>query len=265
MLKRIPIDNPLKEQEINSLINHFVDKLIDNMVKDGTLSEDQAYKLRLDENKNKLINTVKNAVCRPGEEIKLNNLTPNDPFLKRLIVASVSAIIFEKNIGLDKLDKLQKDVKKENILSPKELEKLMPAAEVAALQQQLLQSKKEIDQQLNYANKLRPEPKPDAQKEKQEVDSVTSNLLGLLSKDTGGFAATVFCVVGNYYGIQDFNPNQGYAPIDAQNKIDDTAFGDPLGLNAEAMENYLQFEGDGLIDQMQTALATSPSLKPPGA
>lgn len=99
-----------------------------------------------------------------------------------------------------------------------------------------------------------------------------SNLTGMiLSGQTGGLQIPIAQYIGNGLGFNDWNPNNGSSPLDAQNSIEDSQFGDSLGLNATTMRNYLSIP-ETAIDSFSSALesaglrapSTAPSMKPPG-
>lgn len=79
------------------------------------------------------------------------------------------------------------------------------------------------------------------------------NLMGLLSSQTGGMSFPIQCYLGNGLGFNDWNPNQGDAPIDRINNVNDNQFGDSLSLNAMAAANFSKIP-DTKIDQFSSLL-----------
>jgi hypothetical protein len=89
---------------------------------------------------------------------------------------------------------------------------------------------------------------PSPEKQNATESDIYSNLFGLLnSQIAGSIAVPVFQYIGNGLGFNDWNPNNGLAPIDDVNNINDNKAGDPLGLTAMKIENFLQCGDDPVI------------------
>jgi hypothetical protein len=65
---------------------------------------------------------------------------------------------------------------------------------------------------------------------------------------TGSYPIVVLQNKGNINGIIDWNPYHGSAVIDEVNKVDYSLSGDPLGLDASKVANFLKIPGNNLID-----------------
>ena len=80
-----------------------------------------------------------------------------------------------------------------------------------------------------------------------------SNLLGLiLSSQTGALPVVIYCYLGNGLGIVDYNPNNGWAPIDSINEIN-LQFGDSLGLEQKTIDNFTAIP-DTIVDTFGVVL-----------
>lgn len=238
----------LGQDQIEALIKHFLEKLIKRLEEEGKISKEDAEHLRSPEVQKNLAFQISHALKRDGENFRLSQL--NDPsFTEKFLVVCSAALMLEKNfkndakMGLERLLELQLKIKEfenekrksdpEFKMKPEHLALILSEKEILELKGLLEKSQKET---VELTKTPQPEPEPDSGVQK---DPVVSNWLGLLSNMTGGLAATVTYVVGNYMGLNDWNPNDGDAPVDTINSVSDNKFGDPLGLNEATMINYI--------------------------
>lgn len=204
------------------------------------------------EQRNELLDHMVKLVMKPGNHSHLRD----KDFLKKLSTVMMIAISLSKpgemkefvnklnnlfkNIDMNKLLKMKGPAFKkfmENILTPNELKKLNEI--LNDLSKKLLENlRKNFGIITNKAD------------EKAVSDDLYKNLFGLLTSTiTGSHAIPIQAYIGNGLGINDWNPNDGYAPIDSVNSIKDTQFGDSYGLNASTLSNYAQLEDNPLAKQ----------------
>jgi len=122
------------------------------------------------------------------------------------------------------------DLQKEKILTPEEARKL-------ALLLQKLQETIDAMEALQLIKKP-PTHLPGAPKPK--INPLVVELLGvLLEGQTGSIQPVLQQFNGNYFGVDDKNPNTGtdLSQVSQKNKID-SIFGDPVGLEHHTMENF---------------------------
>jgi len=191
-------------------------------------------------------------------------------FLKKLSLTLMVATSVQNNKQLTDLLKKIFDDKKIDLkavakLSPKEFKKLMNEKFTKQDLKQLFGKLEDyfnnLQKDLKKFNiKLKPEDS------KAMTTDAYSNLFGLVnSAIAGGHAIPIPQFVGNGLGFNDWNPNDGSAPIDYGNSLQDNQFGDSLGLNAITAERYLSIP-DPIIDGFQDKLrqeGLAPGIQPP--
>lgn len=162
---------------------------------------------------------------------------------------------FQKELkGLD--EKLKNDFKpqeraeKKNGMLDELLSKFLPEKLQQQLKGILEKFKKELEKTLDKDMKDAPKmPSP---------DDVYTNLFGMInSAVAGGHQVPIQGFVGNGLGFNDWSPYDGNAPIESQNSLKDTQFGDSLGLNASTESNYDSI-GMTLVDDLLGAKNMTP-------
>jgi hypothetical protein len=171
------------------------------------------------------------------------------------LVNALKKLFADKNMTLEKLAKM----------TPKEFKKFINETLTPKEQTQLKDILGQFAKQLatNMEKfKLKPSPKVS----ESVKDDLYTNLFGLInSAVAGGLAVPITQYIGNGLGLNDWNPNDGAAPINTVNSIKDTQLGDPQGLTAQTRENYLQLS-DTLVDDFKDTMYKSglaPGIQPP--
>ncbi len=225
------------------------------------------------EKKKEFVDSLYKALTSKGETYTRGQLFEPE-FIKKLAVCVTVSLSSEKTENLqDDFSKVFKLLESKQLdmnallkMKPDEFkkklaEKLSPdeVKEVKGLLEKI------ADKLLKKATPFGMEPKPDASK--KLADDMYTNLLGVLnSAVTGSIAVPLQTYQGNGLGIVDYNPNDGTAPIDRINSVSDTQFGDSLGLNAAAVNNYMSM-GDTIVDEVQESLyhnGLNPGAQRPG-
>ncbi|MBX3708528.1 MAG: hypothetical protein KIT56_01405 [Gammaproteobacteria bacterium] len=248
-------DKELETYQLKKAIEILLDKLAKKMLTPAQQAELDAKKNEIIES---LFETVKN------DKLTLNHFN-NDVIIKKLFVPLVITLLAEKQFNKQFIDDLKKELKEklnidlEKINTPEELQKLLKDKNIEN------KLKQKLDAFKTDVKKAFPKLEPKQKSEDPSLDLYT-NLFGLICSHTsGGIPAVIQHNWGNANNLPDWNPHHGMSQIDAANKISDTQFGDPLGLNASAISNYLKAEAfdDDLVTEMQNTIRLLPPTPKP--
>lgn len=228
------IDDDIGANELRKVIEALIEQV---------LSEKPQLKLDPKQKKALVDNMLKVLSPNPEKTFKREDILQPE-FAKKLTLCVMAAITLDNNNHLKDAIKNIFDAKKLDLnkimgMKPKEfkdfMEKNFTPQELKALQDALKNSTDKLFKDMEKNFNIRPEP----QASKKLSDDLYTNLFGLLNSAVEGtMAVPVTCYVGNGLGFNDWNPYNGDAPIDMQNSVKDTAFGDALGLNAITLEHY---------------------------
>lgn len=253
-------------QQIEKVVEVFLNKLA---------AKDALFKTVIEANKKALMDTMTALIMKQKPDLSPKDLLDKN-FIKQLTIAFVTTLTLTKisfdqnknffdrikNIfnGRDDLLKKIMDPK----LDPKELEKLLTEEDKRKLQEEIKKCCAEILHDLNRLGLIKPKtpqpgmPKPKLDEEMSKHFEAYSNLLGLLtSAVTGSMPVVVQCMLGNGLGFVAYNPNRDSSQLGLQNRTDD--YYDVEG-NIRTMSNYLQFEGDELVDEFIKDLQTTADI-----
>lgn len=201
--------------------------------------------------KAELAKTLAKLMLTNGEFNHTSAIDKNPEFLHKLTLTIVVACKLGGNEKL--LEDIKKIFREKNITEKylkdtKELEKKLSPVEMRQLKLMLEKIQEMVDE-MKRSNLIKtPKLKPgasrkeldEAEEEEKRLDPNSILLAVVSSRFTGGLTKTITNVIGNLFGIVDQNANNGFAPIDQNNKTV-SAQGDPLGLRHAAEENYKEF------------------------
>lgn len=258
----ILLNQDLNDQETLRLLKELIIQLVNKL----DIPEEEKQSLL--ENSESVAKNILHGMKTNDQSIQLQNL--DDPeYRKKLVPTLMMGLIIGKNEKL--MEKLE-DLRFEFDQAMENNQKFhVDDKEAKEIMFELYNCKKELRQIL----KLEPKPIGAAKEEADadakakinstSIDDVAMNLYGLVSMyTTGGLAAVVTYFMGNYQGIVDQNPEHGFAPIDQGDRIS-FEFGDPEGLEMQAIENYLAegiIFGNGIGEEMRTKLQYGAKLTP---
>lgn len=223
------------DKEINEVLSLIINKLNPDIQKDTAL-------------KKSLVDTLRETLKSELGGVKKDDLKDKS-FVEKLfgvvsIVLNINKMDKPNPTNPSPLDLIKRLLKltpedKKKALTPEELKKkfdaLTPKDQKVVLA--LAKAVQDLLKQANEKNKL-PTPKP-AKTPEDEM----SNLLAVLNhRITGGHSVVVPVVRGNFAGFVDWSPDHqtSYAPLAAQDKYNDNAYGDSLGLNAATKTNLVE-------------------------
>jgi len=203
------------------------------------------------EKKEELVNGLVNIFTDPKQQpFSLQAQHLMDPnFIKKLSIALVTSLTLDKNDSLaSKLKLLFGAKKKLDLKDPDALKKILSPEEKKKLHLAMTQFHAELLKEFKKFGLADPKPTPGGKKPLEEklTDEAFTNLTGLIS--AGGIAAVVPVFLGNP-GFVDWSPfhESSFSQLAQQDKVSDTQYGDPLGLNAALIRN-LAAEGEGVDD-----------------
>ena len=251
------IPSQLNEDQLSRYLSAMIEKILDKIQEkrpDLTLSSDD---------KKNLAQNIAKAMLQGRDELSREDALENNPkFIHKLTMSLVMAS--KSNKYEDLFEKIKELFKSKDIKDEKDLKnKLTPAEmkQLTMLQEQLRELQKAVFKDLKELNLIKPSMKNE---EMEQHFDPNSNLLGLVdSHEAGGIAAVVQVFIGNFFGVTNQNPyyEESQSQLSLQDKVDDTQFGDPLGLNNAARENYAEIGGD-LVDQVQSLYRHQETMKP---
>lgn len=268
------LDDTLTEAQLKKTL-----ELLLTRASEKVLTPEQQREFSLD--KENFVNTLYLSLTKKDNELKLEHLQ-NDNIMNNLFVNIMSTTMLEKHFDKKFTDDLVLELKKINpkfdpklINKPEDLKKFFNEDQLKnILNNPKLQAK--MDSFFNdFKSQLTPlstKPEP-AKKKLDDIENDVrqdpyTNLFGLISSSIpGGHPAVVQVYLGNAYNLPDWNPHHGMSGIDTVNRTDDNVMaGDPLGLNATAVRNYLTGTGVGedLVDQLQNEVRLTPPTYKPG-
>jgi hypothetical protein len=246
--------NVLNDREVEKVLDKIIEKILKSDPKmkidperRATLVKEMAQTLR-----NEKVEVTRGKLAEPK-------------FADRLFTAMKLALTLDTNKdAINDIKRLFKskftpdELKKK--LSPADLLKKFSPQELKGMLDKLQKLKTDMKESLK--DKLRPKPGAKPQDEKEDD---MMNLLGILNHlFTGTLPVVVQCCLGNGRGFPDWGPTYetSTAQIDRQNRISDTNFGDPYGLNAIARDNYIA-EGNistDVVNELIVASRSAPTL-----
>lgn len=235
---RFSVPDDLSEHQLEKYLFSFVEHLVEK------LQEKQPDRHLDMEAKRDLAKQITQTLMQNRTDFPREKL--EDPtFIHKMVITLAIALTLEKKE--DRFELWRQLFNKKEINETKDLEKKLTPQELKELKEFMAVCCKDMVNELEKTWKLAklPQPKPGQKSAAEEMlakqDDPMVNLFGLVnSYTTGGLAAVVTFFMGNLYGLTDWNPEHGMAQIDQQNKTSDTGFGDPLGLNEIARENYIE-------------------------
>ena len=207
---------------------------------------------------NELVNHILKAVTQNGQKLQRKDIL-EPAFKNKLALCVMTALVLQNNQHLQEALKLIFDSKKANIaallkLDPKALKanlaKEFTPEELKKLQEKLKLAMQDLFADLKKRFKL--EPKPQAVEQSSEY--AYQNIFGLISGVTGGLAIPVSVFLGNGLGFNDWNPNDGSAPIDNLKPKSENPNGDPIGIKAHVLENLIGMEANTATRMVDDAI-----------
>ncbi len=205
-----------------------------------------------------LVNQILKAITQNGQKLQRKDIM-EPAFKNKLALCVMTALVLQNNQHLQEALKLIFDSKKANIaallkLDPKALKEKM-AKEFTPEELKQLKDKLKLAMQDLFADlktRFKLEPKPGAVE--QSTEYAYQNIFGLICGTTGGLAIPVSVFLGNGLGFNDWNPNNGMAPIDNLKPTNTNSGGDPLGMKAHILENLIGMETNSATRMVDDAI-----------
>jgi hypothetical protein len=262
------LDQNLTPEQLRKAIEILVDQTI------AKIAMFPEQKEIVQQKKEQIVENLVQAVTSKNDSITLNDFK-NDGLMNKLIVNTMTAVLVDKHLNKLFIDDLFEKLKKLNpkfdpklINKPEDLKNFFTEKQLSEiLTPEVI--KKLNDFYVDMNKNLSPlSTKPEFVQKKTASDDPYVNLFGLInSHTTGGYAAVVQHNWGNSYNLPDWNPYHGTAQIDRQNVTNEALAGDPMGLNASKIANFLK-EGatssGELVDEMRDRIRIAAPTPKPG-
>ena len=259
MLRTVP--DHLNQEQLTQYLSILIEKIIEKLQHDRP-----ELKQITTAQKKDLAQGVAKLMLQNGE-FSHKDVIQNDPkFLHKLTIALVMTATLGKHENL--FDSLKILFNKKGVSKEEELKIKLKPEELNKILNELnkLKDEHELGIQNLKKSKLIPQ-NPEPQGKKVEEFDPNIYLLGVIDPyNAGGLQAVVTQFLGNLFGIPDQNPyaQESEAQLSLPNKTSDTQFGDSLGLNHLANEN---FEANGSViaeamDEFQHQFSIQQTMKP---
>lgn len=256
----VALPEQLNEEQLYRYLNAMIKKIFEKIQKNNPQLE------LTSDAKEALIDTITKSIFNDKNrtEVSREAFEMSPKFVHKLTMALVMTAAAEKHPKLsNKLDDIKKLFESKDIKHEEDLQKKLTPTELKQIQEikdELRELNKEILTELKTLNLIQPKPDPSGKKREQEVEEtfdINTNLLGLINtKETGSIQAVVQQELGNLFGTPCQNPNyeDSFSQLSEQDKTNDNQFGDSMGLNNAARENFetlgVKNPDDDLIEQI---------------